>query len=476
MLNKDLQEKTADVGSTGSASRKKDKIRYQYDEHYFLTDPDEFIQEFWAQDPEWQLLERPVTLDEFEAMPFVRSVFFHYGLEFVEPMKAVLMTDNRGGAEVKIGVPPELAEDLVFHYQLRFADRDMRDLVEYKKAKLERFVYHTLVDGYALFSIHVPTPASYFLEVFAIKIDDSNRISDDPNATMMPFRLKCACKFKIVCEELSGKMHPLPNCASGEWGPSKGTRHFGLVPESHRGGVTTVDNDVEIRFKLQRPLYFLCKLRLNGAEDHALEKFVAHSVHDGTLTVRVRPPQPGQYGLDIYARPEDATNNQSLAHACKYLLNCTRVANPVDLPGPGSPSDMITKTNPKPATPPSDENYGPTPAFDAVGLKTISHKDPCIDKIDKNGTVTVEFGAVEGYCLTTKLIRLGTEQEDWSHKVTPKDSSKKVKFVVALPKSGIYRFSLLADKKDEGQNAVVIVYNYKIQWIADDGTKTKKKK
>ena len=49
VLNKDVQEKAA------NKSKKQDKIRYQYDEHYFLTDPDEFIQEFWAQDPEWQV-------------------------------------------------------------------------------------------------------------------------------------------------------------------------------------------------------------------------------------------------------------------------------------------------------------------------------------------------------------------------------------------------------------------------------------
>ena len=34
VLSKDREDK----------SKSKDHIRYQYDEHYFLTDPDEFIQ------------------------------------------------------------------------------------------------------------------------------------------------------------------------------------------------------------------------------------------------------------------------------------------------------------------------------------------------------------------------------------------------------------------------------------------------
>ena len=31
-------------------------FRYEYDDHYFLTDPKEFIYEFFPLQPEWQLL------------------------------------------------------------------------------------------------------------------------------------------------------------------------------------------------------------------------------------------------------------------------------------------------------------------------------------------------------------------------------------------------------------------------------------
>ena len=62
MLSKDKEDRHSS----------KDHIRYQYDDHYFMTDPDEFIQEFWPHDPKWQLLASPITLEEFEALPFVR--------------------------------------------------------------------------------------------------------------------------------------------------------------------------------------------------------------------------------------------------------------------------------------------------------------------------------------------------------------------------------------------------------------------
>ena len=458
MLNKDVQN-----AAPTRQSKKQEKIRYQYDEHYFLTDPDEFIQEFWAEDLDWQLLEKAVILEEFESMPFVRSVFFHYGLEFDLVMKSVLYTDNKGGTEVKIKVPTEFEKDLVFHYQIRFADRERRHETEFRGAKLERFVFHSLVEGFALFSVHVPMPSSYFLEIFANKIDETNKIGDDPNATMMPFRLKCACKFKIVCEELVGKMHPLPNCASGEWGPSKGQRHFGLKAATHTTGVINVDNQTEVRFRLPRPLYFLCKLRMNGVDDTVLERYVHHSVEDNTLIVKVQPPQPGQYGLDVYARPEDATDSHTLAHACKYLINCTRVDDPKD----------ITVSRVSPSSQMSKDKWGPSPHFQELNLRTVSHHEPKIDVSDTNHLV-IEVGLSDALKLSYHLIR--EPDEDCRDKVVLKDSAKKAKFSLTLNKPGNYLFAIYARKKKDHDGDMQNVYNYMIRYTPETDTLKKKQK
>lgn len=80
--------------------------RYEYDDHYFLTDPREFIYEFFPLQPDWQLLKTPITLHDFEELPFVRSLFFRYGLYFSDPnTKAVMYTDSTG--KPKKSVPIE---------------------------------------------------------------------------------------------------------------------------------------------------------------------------------------------------------------------------------------------------------------------------------------------------------------------------------------------------------------------------------
>lgn len=98
-----------------------------------------------------------MTLDEFENMPFVRSVFFHCGLEFQTAMKAVLYTDDKGGSDIRIHVPPDFDSNLVFHYQLRFTEKERRNDVDYNGSKLDRFVFHSREDSTAIFSVHVPT-------------------------------------------------------------------------------------------------------------------------------------------------------------------------------------------------------------------------------------------------------------------------------------------------------------------------------
>ena len=39
---------------------------FSYDEFFFLTDPEMFISSHYPDDPEWQLLRVPLTLEEFQ--------------------------------------------------------------------------------------------------------------------------------------------------------------------------------------------------------------------------------------------------------------------------------------------------------------------------------------------------------------------------------------------------------------------------
>lgn len=310
------------------AKGKSDSLRYEYDDHYFLTDPREFIYEFFPLQSDWQLLKTPITLHDFEELPFVRSLFFRYGLYFPDAhTKAVMYTDATGAATIRIAMPANMQSSLIFHYNLKFydSDGDMFDGVS-----LKRFVMQSVVGNIVAFRVHAPCSGAFLLDIFA------NAVTPKEYLTGEPMKFKSVCKFKIACEELQTVMVPLPDCASGEWGPTKATRLFGLIPITHQDALVFAGRELELQFRMSRPLTdFMATLHKNGVEEKRLSKFVSHAVTDDDIvTFVISFPEEGQYGLDIYTRElasvgvhhhsEANGEKHLLTHCCKYLINSSK--------------------------------------------------------------------------------------------------------------------------------------------------------
>ena len=115
---------------------------------------------------------------------------------------------------MKLSISPELVPNVVFHCQLRCISQT--DQFNYNGVRMDRFVFQGVSGNVVSYNVHVPGEGEYFLEIFANKLDDPRKIGETPTkATLAPFRLKCACKFRIICSNLRHKMHPLPDCSLG---------------------------------------------------------------------------------------------------------------------------------------------------------------------------------------------------------------------------------------------------------------------
>lgn len=412
---------------------------------------------------------------------------------------------------------------LVFSYRLIDSSFGGSDL-EYNGDKMERYVFHA-VDGLsAFFSVRVPAVGSYHLEVFTTRMQGNRSDLNDSagggngggggtsntSSVAHSFRLKCSCKFRIVCRQLtSGRMQPLPECVAGEWGPAKAARNLDIEPLTHPHGVIHVDADeVEISFRCSVRFQVQCRLRANGVDPGVLDQQVSlMRPVDGIVQVRVSLAEPGQYGLDIFVRQDGA----SLQHACKYLLNCSRVRGIRGLatesgaflrnnqeptyhtqpsePCPGSeyPNQLGAWKSSEPdssyrgqlhGTTPSSVAYcvgvvrkcwGPTKAFDGMGLKAISHPNPNIEVRTSGGTLCIVFGLTQYVRIFGRLRRIPDSGQDLADRVSTKDSassSKKIKFLVDLSGlgSGSYSFEVFAKTDDQP----IDLYNYVINNQVDD--------
>jgi len=130
---------------------------------------------------------------------------------------------------------------------------------------------------------------------------------------------------------------PLPDCAPGEWGPTKAVKLMGLLPTSHFYPVINAAPDVRVdlqregkpltlnmEFEMTRPMLdFLIRLHKNGENPYEMNDGKHDARYrikdDKYLMVDVKVPQEGQYGLDIFARENW---DQQMVHCSKYLINC----------------------------------------------------------------------------------------------------------------------------------------------------------
>ena len=75
-------------------------------EHFFMTDPDELIHTHFPHDEaeknyqKWQLLEEPISLDRFNTMPLLTSMFFEYAMKLSADLEMPIVVQDE--IDVKI--------------------------------------------------------------------------------------------------------------------------------------------------------------------------------------------------------------------------------------------------------------------------------------------------------------------------------------------------------------------------------------
>lgn len=82
------------------------KFAKRFNEHWFETRPEQFIYDHFPEETRWQLLARPLTVDQFVDLVRVTSFYFRYGLHTRSHPNAVIR--GSGVIEVRLESPPNL--------------------------------------------------------------------------------------------------------------------------------------------------------------------------------------------------------------------------------------------------------------------------------------------------------------------------------------------------------------------------------
>ena len=130
------------------------KFVWNYTEHYFLTDPEEFILDHFPIEPEWQLTSLNYTIEQFQSWAKFYKHFFIHQLRPLSHRQGVIETSN-GEVEVVF----ETSTALQISCKLTRAAENAKEMSQY--------CFQYLNGNRAIFQARLPEVGDYEFTLFA---------------------------------------------------------------------------------------------------------------------------------------------------------------------------------------------------------------------------------------------------------------------------------------------------------------------
>ena len=269
-----LIDTTWDSGFTS----KEEGFRFSYRRDYFLTAPKEFIHTHFTQNHKWQLLEDPLSYEEFLELPYLRPSFFRLDME--PDASHGMITKLEGKNRDSLEFPLPRRGESVFPLSASL----------YKMDTTERLSRYSMVvpneENRARVHLRFPENGKYRLAI-------GTRISEDEYHPLGFY-------YFIVN---GGEKTPAPF-------PRLHPRFFdlGMSWNSDWAGYTLVEGPQEQSIELtpppkdKRDLELRCKL-VSAETDNPHRGYTKiETTDDQQVKIRIRFPGKGNYDLHLFTR------------------------------------------------------------------------------------------------------------------------------------------------------------------------------
>ncbi|XP_035672979.1 uncharacterized protein LOC118413562 [Branchiostoma floridae] len=247
---------------------------YKYEEFYFLTDPEDLIDTHFPDCPEWQLLEKYLTITQFQSRVRRWPMFHRLGLE-LKSHRAVVVIPAGDFVELSVGFSKEKRKEFRIVYQLKTKEGG----TEVDGISLNRYVIQETCDSNENFLIDVPK-------------------SGEPNGIK---------SFPVVQDAQFGTRQPYFS-------------DLGLIENENASYFLTSDNG-EVEVQLENPHQKQIMYSLTLETKNGIEKFnqytLAQALGDKTVLL-LHLPQVGEYALQLFAK--DTQGRQR--NVVNYCISC----------------------------------------------------------------------------------------------------------------------------------------------------------
>ncbi|OAF69088.1 hypothetical protein A3Q56_03165 [Intoshia linei] len=187
-----------------------DNLHYKLDEFYFCPDPHQMIFTHFPNDVKWQLIELPISLEDFESLVTLKSNFFKNNLTIITHENAV--TESAGQLMISFGIKDT---SMQFMTTMKLRNDDCKEL--------KNCVTYEMTDKKVSFFVRTPLypfNVNYSLVIYASQIENGNIIDG---------RFSVVCEYEIVCCPILKNdkvVEKFPPMSSDRWGEMKGNERF----------------------------------------------------------------------------------------------------------------------------------------------------------------------------------------------------------------------------------------------------------
>ncbi|XP_071944808.1 uncharacterized protein [Antedon mediterranea] len=409
-----------------------DPFRFEYDEHYFLADPEVIIATHFPSEVAWQLVPQPLTLQQYNAGVVLKPDFFKYNFGLLNFHQAVIPLKT-GDLDLHVGHPSG------FILSCKVTSVDKGKNTTSKGVNFDQFVFvHQVEENQMSIYIRFPEIGKYYLVIYAKKQYVDGQVNIETETEI--------CRYQVICEVPSVDRYPLPRSPVDHWGPI-GVGNAGLEPFTHRTAVIVSNGQsVTIGFKFSQHLFFQHELTCQEEKSNVLHSYIMHRKFNGNVLFTITPPHSSRFGVNIYIiYPNDP--QQQKIHLCSYLV----VANS------GKQTDVLP-------IPDTDVHWGETRAFGNLGLSSVSHPDPFVI-VQSGDTLRIDLG-VSQPVFAKHVLHHYSETLDCSDLTasTYGQSTKgKITFLLHLPKKGYYVFKILGSDNNSTDFPMTLCFVYLIK-------------
>lgn len=396
-------------------------------EFYFLTNPEEFIYTHFATEPKWQLLARPVSLQEFTQMAYLEPHFFECQLR-LKSHRGCVVSAPEGVTRIELGIPPNAVYEFKCHLYI-CTERNIQ-LSIYKGEELKRLVFMDVHEGTLNCTVEFPVSGKFKLELYC-----ANKAVSDTY-----FRV---CKYAINAEKAKPNARYCPANSRPQWGPSHDMAAVGLKPITHKRGMVHVEKgELEMRFGAEKDIEVLPKVHSSSRTADDMDSFVIYWIEDKKVVLVVKLPEAGDYALNLYAKERGENEGGNLPKVCSYLISTDRPAmdaSPFVLSGNGQ--------------------LGATNNFYALRMKAVSQPSPYV--VDpKNGQMDFLFDTPVPCDLLVQLFLCKDKIERVMEGFAFIDKrADKATVMARFPEKGNYKLTIYGKKKNkDGSYPVAFVY------------------